>query len=484
MSDATTSLDLSSILAIDATVTGSTGSPGFGVTDTGFVAKPFARLLAEKLALAKGLFGDDVDLLSGSVHRKFLELSALEDARTWAAIAAMYDGQYAVSATRDALSRIGDDLGLPRPYLEARGSIKLTLLPPLPNNMTSLTIPRGSRMSTPGGHHVATDVSVTLTPTAKIATVPVVAFYPGPGHNLDPNFTDAAGGHPQKIDRWNKADTLLQQLTDAETSAGQALVQLEHTTRLTGGELKWPDLRYRQLLLQAPRSLWTVQAIQTAVALVPGVRQVQVFDGRGGLDINQSIFGNFNFIERVFAGERDLGNPYYFTVLVAPTVHAIWGGPDGLLTHVQSAIEDLRPIGIFPSVEQAVEIGVGVEANLVVKGLPLPTGSAQTINASAAAAVLRERLYTRLHQYIDGLPFGEPVRASEIVWTIMNEPGIADVQNLRLRRYPRDLGTTTFDQAIVAGSYQTLNLGDNVQLQSNQIPVFVDIDSPVSLTIV
>src|SRR5665647_1705703 len=131
MSDPTTSLDMSSILAIDATVTGSTGSPGFGVTDTGFVAKPFARLLAEKLALAKALFGDDVDLLSGSVHRKFLELSALEDARTWAAIAAMYDGQYAVSATKAALSRIGDDLGLPRPYLEARGSIKLTLLPPL-----------------------------------------------------------------------------------------------------------------------------------------------------------------------------------------------------------------------------------------------------------------------------------------------------------------------------------------------------------------
>ena len=89
MPDSTTSLDLSSILAIDATVTGSTGSPGFGITDTGFVAKPFARLLAEKLALAKAVFGDDVDLVSGSVHRKIFEVSALEDARTWAGIAAM-----------------------------------------------------------------------------------------------------------------------------------------------------------------------------------------------------------------------------------------------------------------------------------------------------------------------------------------------------------------------------------------------------------
>lgn len=484
MSDTATTLDLSTVLSIDSTVTNTTGSPGFGVTTTGFVPKPFARLLAEKLALAKGLFGDDVDLMTGSVFRKLLEVSALEDARTWAALGSMYDNMYTISATGEALSRIGEDLGFVRPYLEARGSVKLTLLPPLPNGMTSLTIPRGSRMSTPGGHHVATDVSITLTPSSTVANVPVVAFYPGPSHNLDPNVVDGGGGHPQKIDRWNKADALLEELVEAEESAGQPLIKIEHTAPLSGGQLQWPDLRYRQLLLQAPKSVWTVQAIQMAVSLVPGVRQVQVYDGRGGLDINQSIFGNFNFIERVFNGERDLGNPYYFTVLVAPTIHAIWDGPDGLLTHVQSTIEDLRPIGIFPSVEQAVEIGVGVSASLVVKGLPLPTGSSQTVNDSAAATALRQRIYTRLRRYIDELPFGEPVRASEIVWTIMNEPGVADVKDLRLRRYPRDLGSMTFDQAVVAGSYETLGCGENVTLQNNQIPVFVDIDNPIPLVIV
>lgn len=484
MSDTATKLDLTEVLSIDASVTGTTGSPGFGVTTTGFVPKPFARLLAEKLALAKRLFGDDVDLMTGSVFRKLLELSALEDARCWAALATNYDNGFPISATGDALSRHGEDRGIPRPYLEARGAVKLTLLPPLPNGMTGLTVPRGSRMSTPGGHHVATDVSFTLTPSNTTLEVPVVAFYPGPSHNLDPNVIDAGGGNPQKIDRWNKSDALLEELVEAEQAAGQPLIKIEHTVPLTGGELQWPDLRYRQLLLQAPSSIWTVQAIQMAVSLVPGVRQVQVYDGRGGLDINQSIFGNFNFIERVFNGERDLGNPYYFTILVAPTLHAIWGGPDGLLTHVQNTIEDLRPIGIFPSVEQAVEIGVGVEADLVVKGLPLPSGSSQTVNDSAAAKALRQRIFARLRRYVDEIPFGEPVRASEIVWTIMNEPGVADVKNLQLRRYPKDLGRMTFDQAVVAGSYATLGCGENVELQSNQIPVFVDIDSPAPLVIV
>lgn len=483
MADTPTTLDLTSVLALDASVTGSTGSPGFGVTPNGFEPKPFARLLSEKLALAKELFGDDVDLLSGSVLRKLLELSALEDARTWAALGSMYDNLFAVSAVGDALSRIGDDLGIPRPQLQATGTIALTLLPPLPGGMTSLTIPKGSRLSTPGGHAVATDVSVTLTPTVPTQDVPVIAFYPGPAHNLDPNKT-VSGEHPQKIDRWNTADALLTELIAAERQAGQPLIQIDHTATLTGGELQWPDVRYRQLLLQAPRSVWTVQALELAISLVPGVRQVQIFDGSGGLDINQSIFGNFNFVERVFTADRDLGNPYYFTVLVAPTIHAIWDGPDGLLVQVQNAIEDLRPVGIFPSVVEAVQIGVGVQANLVIQGLPMTTGSAQTVDASAAASALRQRIYARLQQYIDTLPFGQPVRASEVIWTIMNEPGVADVLNLRLRRYPRDLNTMTFDEAVAEGSYAVMIAGENVDLQHNQIPVFVDIDDPVSLTIV
>jgi hypothetical protein len=484
MSDNTDMLDLTAVLAIDASITGTTGAPGFGVTETGFAPKPFARLLGEKLALARALLGDDVDVLSGSVLRKLLEISALEDARTWAGLASMYDNMYVISATGDGLSGLGEELGLPRPYLEARGSVTLTLLPPLPSGVAGIDVPRGSRLSTPGGHHVATDAGVTLTTANPTVAVPVIAFYPGPGHNLDPAATDSSGGHPQKIDRWNKADASLQELVDAEAAAGQALVKIEHTAPLQGGELRWPDLRYRQLLLRAPRSVWTVQAIQMAVSQVPGVRQVQVYDGRGGLDINQSIYGNFNFIERVFNGERDLGNPYYFTVLVAPTVHAIWDGPDGVQAQVLNVIEDLRPIGIFPSVAQAAEIGVGVEARLVVKGLPLPTGSSQAINASAAAAALRQRLFARLRRYVDDLPFGEPVRAAEVTWIMMNEPGVADVKELRLRRYPPDLQQMTFDHAVTTNRFQVMQCGENVELQSDQIPVFVDVDTPVSLLIV
>lgn len=473
MADVTTSIETADVLAIDAAVMATTGSDQFGLTRDGFFPKPFARLLAEKLALARSLFGDSLDLSSSSAIRKLMEITALEDARTWSGLAAMYENCFVSSASGDALSRLGLELGLPRPFLEARGRVKLKLAGDLPDGVTQINIPRGARLSSPGGHHVASQERVVLSADAKERTVPVAAFYPGPSHNINPAVTEADGSTPQKLDRWNRLDPMVKELDDAEKKAGKNLVLIEHTTRLTGGELQWDDARYRALLLRAPRSIWTVEAIETAVSLVPGVRQVRIHDALGGLDINQSVFGNFNFIERLFGTERDLGSPYYFSVLVASTPSAIWEGPDGLYTAIENALEDLRPIGILPRINEAEQIGIGVQARLVVQGLPLPTGSNAVVNASSAGMALKDRILSRLQRYIDGLKFGDPVRASEVVWTIMNEPGVADVLDLQLLKYPPGFDAISLGNPVTANS-QKLGCGQNVKLQGNQIAVFVD----------
>jgi hypothetical protein len=492
-----TRIDTADILAIDAAVARSTGAPQFGITKEGFVAKPFARLLAEKLALAREFFGDELDLSSGSAIRKLLEVSALEDARTWAALSAMYDNNFVVSATGDALSRLGEELGVHRPHLEARGKIRLRLQAALPSEQPQLTIPLGARLLTPGGHHVATDETVVLSADNPERQLAVVAFYPGPDHNLDPGVA-VDGSFPQRIDRWNYLDsklatlqTIEEQLLAAEAlSPDQSLVSIEHTEKLEGGEQQWPDARYRELLLRAPRSLWTVEIIQFAVSLVPGVRQVQVFDDWGGLDISTSIFGDFYFgkrvfraerqfdlIERVFRAESSLGHPYDFTILVAPTSAAIWEGPDGIRASIESAIEDLRPISIFPQIRRADEVYVGVAADLVVKGLLLPTGSPAVVNNSPPAIALKARLCSRVRSYVESLEFGEPVRWSEVMRTLMNEPGIADVNELGLLRYPPSLRAVDFESIPDPTEVETFTCDENIEIKKSQIAVFVDDDS-------
>ncbi|TMQ07448.1 MAG: hypothetical protein E6J91_35435 [Deltaproteobacteria bacterium] len=462
-----TSTDPADVAAVDDAVTRSTGTDGYGLTSGGFIPKPFSRILAEKLALSRSLFGVDIDLGSGSALRKILEVSALEDARTWAALAAIYDNQFVATASGEALSRLGEELGLRRPHLEARGTIKLTAQ--LPSNVSGIALPRGARLLTLGGHHVALDEAVVLSPASPVRETQVVAFYPGPEHNLDP------GNPQQKILWWNPADPKLawdpSSLLSIARSlnpnvAPEALVAIAHTQPLTGGERLWPDARYRDLLLRAPRSIWTVDAIRTAISLVPGVRQVQVRDRIGGVDVDLPIFGTFDFIERLFGAERDLASPYTFDVVVAATDGALWDGPDGLAVAIDAAIEDLRPIGVLPRVQPADPVYVAIQAQLVVKGLPLPRGvSGEVINASTAAVALKQRLLARVHAYIDGLDFGEPVRFSEVMWVLMNEPGVTDVRNLLLVPSP------------LAPGRKPPDVGDNVPIKPTQIATFVDTDT-------
>jgi hypothetical protein len=461
--------DIPDILAVDDQLARTTAAQGYGITDGGFVPKPFARLLAEKLALARTVFGNDLDLTSGSAIRKILEVSALEDARTWAALGAMYDNQYVCTARGEALSRLGEELGLPRPFLQAQGSIRLT--PTLPGSLAQIAIPRGARLYTSGHHHVATVETVVLTPTSGPKDVGVEAFYPGPEHNLDPNVS-GAGGNPQKIAFWNPddADTLDELIAAAGTNPLESVVAIEHTRPLTGGELRWPDQRYRDLLLRAPRSTWSVDAVRVAASLVPGVRRVVVRDS-GGLDIDLPIFGTFNFAERVFGAEREITSPNFFTVLVALTDAAIFSGPDGVGVSVESVIEDLRPLGVYPNVRQANRTFVGIEADLVVTGIPLPRTSAGVLNDSDAARNFKTALLGRVSRYVETLDFGEPVRFSEVIYALMSEPGLADVRNLRLLRSPPRLGEV---KQLAGREFTELQCGENLTVSVSEIATFAD----------
>lgn len=469
------------VLAVDAQVQRSSDAVGYGLTAGGFLPKPFARLLAEKLALARALFGEDIDLTSASAFRKIFEVSALEDARLWALAARMADDTHVATATGEALSRHGLDLGIPRPYLQAEGIVTLKLTGELPGGTASVTLAAGTRiLSEDKLHHAELDETVTLSATAKERIARVVAFFPGPDHNLDPR-KEVDGGHPQKLTSWNVDDDKLAALERTDGTRLYDLVGIAHTQALQGGERQWSDRRYRQLLLQAPRSLWTVEAIRLAVARVPGVHRVVVHDRHGGLDLNQAVFDNFNFLDEVFSAERDIASPYFFDILVAPTRGAFWGGPDGLEAAVLGAVEDLRPIGIYPRVRPARLVGVKVAAKLTVKGLPLPAGASDAINASEPARALKRRLLDRLRVVVENGDFGEPVRASEVTWALLNEPGIVDVQALSLWRSPSRGSAGTFTVGQPIATHDVLACGANVTLEGEQVAVFVDDDSGLEI---
>jgi len=484
MADELQPIDLADVLSLDQAVANTTASDGFGITDGGFVPKPYARILTEKLALARSVLGADLDLTAGSVIRKLLELSALEDARTWAALARMYDDQFIASAAGNALTALGGELGVPRPFLNATGVVTLTYSP-LPG-VDSLTIPQGARLMTTGGHHAATQADVTLTRTHPAQPVAVMAFYPGPESNLDPVRTDADGSHPMKLVQWNANDRKLEwdgnnpgllQLAQKNAVAPETIVAIAHTTPLSGGQLGWSDARYRALLLQAPRTLWSASGIRLAASLVPGVRQAQVLDALGGLDVDLPVFGQFRFGESLFAKGRDLLSPHQVDVLVAAMPSAITGEvPGNLCDDVSAALEQLRPVGVGVRVYEAEEVFVTISATITTSGLPIPRTAAAQINSSVAND-LKQRLLGRVAGYVSSLNFGEPVRYAEVMWALMNEPGVTDVSNLVLMRYPA-LNPQVADPAT---GYQPVPLGDNVAIAPTQIAFATNDDTKLVL---
>jgi hypothetical protein len=95
------------------------------------------------------------------------------------------------------------------------------------------------------------------------------------------------------------------------------------------------------------------------------------------------------------------------------------------------------------------------------------------VQDSAAAVNLKQRLLLRVDRYVSGLDFGEPVRFSEVMWALMNEPGIADVGTLQLVRFPADPPGSSAVQ---------LAVGQNVVLGANQIATLAFDDRYLTLT--
>lgn len=448
------------------------GKP-FGITPEGFVPKPLARLLEEKKAAAQVLFGSDVDLTAGSALRKILEIISLEEARSWVHLAIAYEDTRVSTATGDALTRLGAELGLPRPHHRATGQVTLKLAGTLPADVPELVLPRGTRLLTAAKHDYFIDEPATLTNTGRQATVAVRAFDPGPEHNADP-----ATAVPGKIDSFNPLDPrtdLIRKLS----AAGPPLVVIEHTTATSGGEMYWSDARYRELLLAYPRNLWSPEAVRVAVSLVPGVRQVLVQDLYGGLDIDKPIFGSFSFIERLFSQERSLGNPHFFTVLVRPEEGALWDGPGQLAERVAAAVDRVRPMGVAPNVDRASEVSVGFTCKISVEGLPIPAGNPEAAAGSPEAVALKGRIVDRVRRRVQALGMGEPVRYSEVLWSAMEEPGVVDARGLRLRRFPAQL---PFEPTAAPQSFQELKAEEDVDVSPKEVAQLVD--SLVEITIV
>ncbi|MFE5518399.1 baseplate J/gp47 family protein [Streptomyces virginiae] len=436
----------------------------FGVTEDGFVVKGVDRIIADQHARARAVFGDDVDLSSGSALRKVLDAAAVSTHELWRALESQYYGTFVTTAEGPSLTLLGRDLGLPRRALRARGAVTLTLTHPEHGRVYAL--PQGTVIETVGSA-TETDLTVAyrttqvvvLTEQQESATAEAEAVLRGPGGNLD-----AIGRELRLEPEW------------AEHNLNLGAAQVKPVVRqpFRGGEFDESDADYRVRLLGVPRTVWTQEAVLTQVLDVDGVRDAAVFDPLGGVEATRRSYGTFRFGRHAFSPPRQTGSPYFFDIVVAPEPGWPWTGRKPHIPGLHGAVTDVvrqwRPVSIFPNILAANEVEVGMRATLVVESGHNEEAVKGAILDGVRASVNRLRL-------------GHGVLYSDIVLSVRTATGVLDVQNLRLRRFAPAFGQTYYRGATYGGA-EELSAGENLSLAPDEIARFSVDSSLIDIQVV
>lgn len=419
----------------------------FGVTPEGFVLKGIDTVLAEHQRRAREMFGDDVDLGSGSALRKVIDAVAFQAHDVWKGLEDQYYATFMTTADGPSLDLLGEDVGTTRQAMLATGTAELTLVGGAQGRAYAL--PEGTLLESAAGVPVRTLAPVTLTGPGEMRPVPAQAMVRGTSGDL-------AAGQLTRVSP---------EFAAAALDLGPATVAAANPDPFAGGTALESDPEYRSRMRNQPRTLWTLDGLLKTVLDLDGVRDASVFDTAGGVDVSQSVFNLFSFGQRTFAAERPFASPYYFDVVVATVPGWPWrtlGGVTGRFEAVTQALSAVRPVSIFPNVVQANQVEIGVRATLVVE----PGQDAQAILAEIADSIRR---------HVSGLTLGRDVLYSDVLVLARRATGVLDVQNLHLRRCPAVFGEITFAGALFRQPVEVA-VGENVELGPDEIPYF-SIDS-------
>jgi hypothetical protein len=419
----------------------------YGVTDSGFVVKGLDVLLGDVFQRARIAFGNDVDLTPTSPLRKILEVSAMEDAELWKRLEDAYYANFISTADGDNLDLLGEDVGMARREAFATGAVRLTLSGGVPGRdyivgdgtvLISSSVP-GLAFTTQGITVVSADA-----PTAEVDVECLTRGIVGNVPAGDITSIDPA------------------QLQVYFADFAPAMVAVTNAAQLTGGGAPEPDNAYRGRLLGTSRTLWTIEAVQQAVAGVDGVVDVMISDPLGGVDVSQSYFDTFNFGDRLFSAERRIGEAYKFDVIVAHDYRWPWetlGVVPGIVERVSAALDLVRPPGIHPNVIEADHIDIGVRATVVAE-----PGYDQ--------AGLLTRIVDRISAEASGLRLGGDVLSSQVMRAFTDEPGVIDVRGLHLRRGPAVFGRVTLGGVPYQSVPVEAAVGENLTLGPTELAVF------------
>lgn len=355
--------------------------PGpYGVTATGFVAKPAADIRAELEAQFRTTFGNGIDLTPDSVFAQLIGIFADRLADLWQASQVLYTNAFPDGASGVALDQICALTGVSR-LPATRTEVNVTL------SGTPLTvIPAGSRASIVGAGTVFETVSIHVIGAG--GTIPGVMRAietgpkPAPAGTLTQIVTPVAG--------WSAVTNAADHFSLGRDLESDAALRLR-----------------RDLSLRALGSA-SATAIRAAVAEIAGVTSVRVFENATNVTDASGI------------------PPNSFEVVAL----------GGLNTSIAQTIWDRKPIGVgtFGNTS-ATAIDQAGSGHVVNFSRPVSVNAWVTVNVRALASAptdLADRIRAAIALFGDQrIKPGDPLISAALVPTVFAvDPSIIDVPSV------------------------------------------------------
>ena len=222
-------------------------------------------------------------------------------------------------------------------------------------------IPRGARLLTPGGHHAATTEPSSLSAADPERDVGVAAFYPGPEHNLDPAVAGAED-RPLEPARRHSSPSCSR---PSRPRAGDAFQRRRstHTAPLTGGELHLA----RRALPRAAAARAALEWTRPTRSRSPSRSSRACARCRCATPGAASTSTSRSSATSTSSSASSAASATSAARTTSPSSSRrrrprSGRGRTACAASVESAIEDLRPISIFPRVELAEQVGIGIAA--------------------------------------------------------------------------------------------------------------------------
>jgi len=341
----------------------------YGIINEGFITKTYDIILSEMISKAQEFFGPEIDLRSTSSLYKFLQIIAYQITVQWESMERYWSATFLKTATGLSLDYHGDDFDLLRKTADySQGIVTFTTDGTIP-----LTIPEGTTIQTETNYIFETNNDLTIL-SGSTGSIAITAQESGSLYNVGSNEITVI------------SPTIAHVLSVTNDSPTTGALDLES------------DEEFRSRLSNLSRTNWTTDSIKSAIEEISGVREVQIYE-------NYPENHQFTvFIAPILAGTLSSGSAYY---------------DQSFFDIIEQAIEEKRPICVYPVIEEANQISIDISAEI-------------ELDASYDFDTIYDNIEERITSYITALRIGENVLYHEIVWAIMEEPGVTKSQNITI----------------------------------------------------